>query len=129
MASAATVGGVIDYVAALGLTLLVEVPVVVILLRALGWRVFGRDGWWSRVALAVTINLLTHPLLWLTLRAVFGHGEDLAWLAGAEVAATTVESVIIVLACRRPRRDLGIAVLAGVAANAASLAVGLAAGL
>jgi len=46
-----------------------------------------------------------------------------------EVAATTVESVIIVLACRRPRRDLGIAVLAGVAANAASLAVGLAAGL
>ncbi|HCU49079.1 MAG TPA: hypothetical protein DGG94_04595 [Micromonosporaceae bacterium] len=82
------------YLAALGLTLLIEVPVYALVL--------GRD---RRVlAAAIVVNLLTHPLVWLLAPSNF---------VAVELAAWTVEFGLFYLALRRsPAVLLATAVLA-----------------
>lgn len=113
------------YPAALVLTLVIEIPIVLFGLWAIGWSVVGRRCWWARIGLGLVINLITHPLVWLVLRDRYGHGADLGWLAAAEVTVWWVEAGLIMLACRRVRADAGWAIALSGCANAASLAVGL----
>ena len=118
--------GWVAYPLALLITVLVEVPIVLAGLGVLGWAVFGSSRWWARVLLAVAVNLITHPVLWWSLRRAYEHGADLAWLAVGELTVWVVETVLIMLGCRRSGlRDLGWALALAGCANAASLAVGL----
>jgi hypothetical protein len=88
------------------LTLLVEVPVYVVVLR--------------RAALlpAVAVNLVTHPLLWLWL----GHSPSAGAFVVGELAAWTVECGVL-WAWLRPRPVAIVAVT--VLANALSCLAGL----
>jgi len=96
----------VPYLAALGLTLLVEVPVYVLALR--------------RAALipAVAVNLATHPLLWLWL----GSSPSIGALVAAELAAWTVECGLL---CAWLRSRPATIVAATVLANALSCLAGL----
>lgn len=99
------------WLAAFGLTIAIELPVYVpglAALRLLTWR--------RAVVAGVLVNVATHPLLWWTLS---GHPH---WWAGAEAAACLVEALLLLAAVRR---DPVVLLALSVAANAASLAVGL----
>lgn len=99
------------YLLALASTLLVEVPVYVLAVTvASRWRV---------AAVAVGINLLTHPLLWWVLS---GSGPAPLTFAVAEAMVCLVEAALLVagLRVRWP-----VAGAAAVAANAASVLVGV----
>ncbi|WP_432982042.1 hypothetical protein [Dactylosporangium sp. CA-233914] len=91
---------------ALLLTLAVEVPLYTALLPA-PWR--------RALTLGVLVNLVTHPPLWLLLTHRPG------WLWPAEVAATTIEALILILGIKA---DKVRTVTTAVAANAASLLIG-----
>lgn len=100
------------------LTLAVELPVVLVALRAA--RVIGRDGvsWPRALALVWAINL-THPLLWL-IRPTGGA------LVVAEVFIAVAEGLLLWAGCRRAGRGAGlVCILAATAANATSFLVGL----
>lgn len=107
-----------DYLAALGLTLLLEVPVYAVALRrALGY---------STEASAVTgtvINLVSHPVAFLV---VMPH---IVRPLGFWPALTAVEAGVWILESSLlwlwARRDLDLLAAAALAANALSLAVGL----
>jgi len=103
------------YPQALALTLIVEVPVYVLAMR--GARLISG---WRAVAVAVGVNLVTHPLVWLTLTRI--DGSRPAFLA-AEVGAWLAETALLYLAVRR---DLALLCLAALVANTASLTAGLA---
>ena len=102
------------YVWALVLTLAVEVPIYVLVLgvaRLLsGWRA---------VAVAVGANLVTHPLVWITLTRIDGWPAFVA----AEVGAWFAETALLCLAVRR---DVALLCLIALVANTASLGAGLA---
>lgn len=116
----------VAYPLALLITVVVEVPIVLAGLEVLGWAVVGSSRWWARGLLGLAVNLVTHPVLWWWLRSRYGHGADLAWLAVGEVGVWWVETVLIMLGCRRRGLgDLGWALALAGCANAASLAVGL----
>lgn len=106
-------------------TLAVEAPIVLWLMRAAGWvprTVDGGLGWPAAVAVAWGLNL-THPVLWWVGPQVLGA------VLAAEVIVVAVEGVALGLIAGRATRDpLGVAVLMGLliafAANFASFAVG-----
>jgi hypothetical protein len=100
---------------AFGLTLLVELPIALWLLGAVE-AILPR-----RVSAVVLANLATHPLVWflfpgLALGGAARFALSEAWAFGAEVAI-----YMIVWPALRLRR----AALVSLAANAASVAVGL----
>jgi hypothetical protein len=99
-------------VTALLLTLAVEVPLYVAAVLALGLARF-----WRALALAVVVNVLTHPVLWSTL----GADPPILRVAAAEVVVWLVETAILWLALRR-RPALVALVAAG--ANAGSILAG-----
>jgi hypothetical protein len=76
----------------------------------------------QRVALAVVANLATHPLVWFVFPELGISYRQ--WLVLAEVWAVAIEAI----AYATQLRSLGArrAVLVSLAANAASVAVGLA---
>lgn len=94
---------------AFALTLLLEIPVVLLLLGR-GWR---RDLPWALVA-----NGLSHPTLWFILPPLFS--DYIVFVVVGEVLVFAFEAVLYVVAVRNVR---GLA--ASVAANCLSLAVGL----
>lgn len=106
------------YAWALGLTLLVEVPVYTAAL--VGTGVLGTR---RAVAVGVLVNLVTHPVLWLAVR---GAGSAYwAVLAVGEVSVWLAEAWLVRRACR-PGSPAGVALAASLTANAASVLVGLA---
>ncbi len=99
------------------LTLLVEVPLYTLALRA-GW------GWpvWRGIVAALAVNALTHPVLWYALAP---HRHATAYpllLVVAEAAVVLVEWAVLAAVTRRDRLALAV-VCAGV--NAASVLAGL----
>ncbi|MEW2358635.1 hypothetical protein [Spirillospora sp. NPDC029432] len=106
------------YPAALALTLAAELPVYAVALRVLlGVRVA------AALAAATGVNLVTHPLVWLTLGAAarFQGGYEIALLP-VEIAAWLTEAAILYALLRRRGRNL---VCVAVAANAVSFLAGL----
>lgn len=111
---------------AYGLTLLVEVPLVLFFMRTAGWVSRSTDGglrWPQAVLTAWALNL-THPVLWWV--SPLGMGE----LMAAEALIVAVEGLALAgVAWRvtRPSRP-GVVVLMGLliafAANLASFSVG-----
>ncbi|MFT5686949.1 MAG: hypothetical protein ACI8RZ_007906 [Myxococcota bacterium] len=97
--------------AAFVLTLLLEIPVVLLVL--------GR-GWRKDLPLALLANAMSHPTLWFVLWPLLsGHSYEMALLIG-EAAVFSFE-VLLYLGFTRSLRGLA----AGVAANSLSLGVGL----
>ena len=106
----------INWLRAFGLTLIVELPIAAPLLSA-AEPLLGR-----RLAVIALANLATHPLVWFLFPGLaLGHGARLAlseaWAFVAELAI-----YLLVWPALRFRRAL----LASLAANGASFAVGLA---
>lgn len=101
------------YLAALGLTLVIEIPLALWVLRGAGWR---------RILVAVLVgNLLTHPAIHFGL---FRLGmSPPAFEAVAEALAFGVEAGIYWAVCRPP--SAWDAVLASALANGVSYGVGL----
>jgi hypothetical protein len=105
--------------AALGLTLLVEVPVYTFALPALVGVPRRRA-----VALGVLVNLISHPLLWFVAYPgiVSATGSNLAALVVSETAVWLGEAVGLRLVVGGRFGDL---LLVSLVANAASIWVGL----
>ncbi|GAA2452460.1 hypothetical protein GCM10010191_83460 [Actinomadura vinacea] len=106
------------YPAALALTLAVELPIYLAALRALlGTRVA------PALALAVAVNLATHPLVWWTLGAAarLRGGYEIALLP-VEITAWLAEAAFLCACLRGPRQKV---LHAALAANAASFLAGL----
>ena len=107
---------VVNWLRAFGLTLVVELPVAALLLATVEPRPA------RRLAVIALANLATHPLVWFLFPGLaLGHGARLAlseaWAFIAELAI-----YLLVWPALRFRR----AALTSLAANGASLAVGLA---
>lgn len=118
-----------DQVVAMAVTCLVEVPFLLFGFRALGWLGSVTRPALSRraaVLLAVGVNLLTHPILWLVLTPRTSTPSYPVWLVLAELGVVLVEALIIRVVVRR---DLGWAVLLSVGANAVSVLIGVLLGL
>ncbi|MFJ9440268.1 hypothetical protein ACIRRH_00155 [Kitasatospora sp. NPDC101235] len=112
------------YPVALALTLLTETPVYTAALVRVGRVRPGRAA-----AAAVLVNLVTHPLLWWTLRHWTDGPAAAYWttFALSEAAVCAVEALLLCpLAGLRPRDPLPW--IASGTANAASLLAGLLAG-
>ncbi|MDO5675877.1 MAG: hypothetical protein Q4G35_00040 [Propionibacteriaceae bacterium] len=116
-----------EWASAYAVTLLVEVPLVVALMRAAGWVPRDVDGgfsWPGALLLAWALNL-THPVLWW-----IGPGS-VAGVLVAEVLIFLVEGMVLGLVAARVTRSPapGITVAMGLliafAANFASFALGL----
>lgn len=104
---------------ALGLTLLLELPVVLLLARLLGWPV----AWKRLLLLASAASLLTHPFAWEGLRWLRAWTPDF-WPRAVvvEVAIALVEGVLYAkLGPLGWRRGL----LLGLGVNAWSFGLGL----
>jgi hypothetical protein len=105
-----------QYLVALGLTLVIEVPIY-----AVGLVLIGVD-LLKAVGLGVLVNLITHPNVWFTLPGLLeprlGHS---GFLAVAEAFAWLVEALLLGLFLRRR-----IAFLLGLSfvANASSALIG-----
>jgi hypothetical protein len=117
---------------AFALTCVIELPAYLLAFGSLGWlgrRQDGRRplGWPAAIALALAVNLITHPLLW----AISHQLRTTGALLLAEVGVAAVEGVLIFLVASRlglPNRRRGLlawSLLAAVGANAMSLAAGL----
>jgi hypothetical protein len=102
----------VSQLAAFGLTVAVELPWYVGGLIALGLRL------WAALALAVAVNVCTHPVLW----CVLAPHPTLAHTLLAEVVVTVAEAGLLAAAVRRELAVLGVLSLG---ANASSLLVGL----
>lgn len=102
------------YAVALALTVAVEVPLYVSGLLALRLARPLRA-----LVVAVGVNVLTHPVLWLALVGDATPGRVLA----AEVCVCIVEGAVLRMVVGR---DGGLTLLLAVGANAGSFAVGLA---
>ncbi len=108
------------YLAALALTLAVELPLLLLILR-------GRVSW-PRILLAGLLGSgITHPQLWYLWPRVFvteGGFHYTSYIVCGELAVVAIEAVVIGLVCRR-----GVGVLmalgASALANAGSYAVGV----
>ena len=111
----------VEWAIAYLITCLVEVPLVVALVRGLGWRAERAPG----VLLMAWLLQLTHPLLWLV-------GPTGIWqVVAAELAVVAVEGAALTwwatsrAGVTRSWRTLERAALIAVIANAASLLAGL----
>ena len=100
-----------QYLLALAITLAVEVPLYVVVLRLARLLPLRLS-----LAGAVGVNLLTHPLVWLVLSAHPG------WFLPVEAAVCLVEAALLWLLVRR--RDLVTLLVTAVAANTASVLAG-----
>jgi hypothetical protein len=78
------------YALALGLTLAVEAPLYAGALVV--WFGLGRR---PAIALALAVNLATHPVLWWSLRPWSGEGWYLWLVLGAEVAVCAAEWLLL----------------------------------
>lgn len=115
-----------DWLAAYVATLLIEVPAVLILMRAAGWTPRRADGGLSlpaAVAVAWLVNL-THPVLW------WARPTEVGALLTAEVLVVVVEGLALALIGTRAlwlRSWLVLltGLLIALAANLASFAGGL----
>lgn len=99
--------------AALGLTIAVELPLYVLGLLALRFA-----GPLRAVLLGVGVNLLTHPVLWY----VLSPDPTMSRILVAEVVVCLVEAAVIWLVVRR---DAPLLVVLALGVNAASFGVGL----
>jgi hypothetical protein len=104
------------YPLALAVTLAVEVPVYAGSLRVARVLTVGRAA-----ALAVLVNLVTHPVLWYGLSRA-----GPAWFAPAEASAVLVEAFGCWLLLRR---EPALLLLVSLFANTASVLAGLSASL
>jgi hypothetical protein len=100
------------------LTCVIEVPAYLLTFAALGW-LRPPSGLRLRTALglALAVNLITHPLLWLVAHHVSGG----AGLAAAELGVVLVEGLVIAVVSRQ--LIISLAVALGV--NALSTVLGL----
>jgi hypothetical protein len=105
----------VRYPLALAVTLTVELPVY-----AGGLRAARLARPWPALAVALTANLATHPLVWLALRDAGGS----YWprFAAVELAAWLAESFLVFTWLRR---DFGFVAVLALTANAASCLAGL----
>lgn len=114
------------------LTCAIELPAYVLAFAALGWcrsqpSVHRPLTVWTALALALAVNLVTHPLLWAVSLQLGRTGELLV----AELALAVIEALLIFLVVRRRRgRDsaanrLGWSLMTAVGVNTLSLLVGL----
>lgn len=83
----------VHYAWALGLTLLVEVPVYTAALAAT-----GGPGLRRAAAVAVVVNVVTHPVLWWAVRSA--GSAYWAVVAVGETAVWSAEAWLVLLACR-----------------------------
>jgi hypothetical protein len=106
------------YVAALALTLAIELPAYgTFLNRAV--RLPVRRG----LAAAAAVNLISHPLAFLVVMPRIEHA--LGYFPALAVVETGVVILEALLRCGWLRRDVYLLALAGLLVNALSLAVGL----
>jgi len=106
---------VTNWLRAFGLTLLIELAIALPLLAPVEARL------WRRASAVAVANLATHPLVWFLF-------PGLAAAAGARLALSEAWAVLAELAIYRivwPALPIRRAALTSVAANAASLIVGL----
>jgi hypothetical protein len=106
---------VASWLRAFGITLLVELPIALLLLAQVEPRLL------RRAAAVAVANLATHPLVWFLF-------PGLALGAGARLALSEAWAVLAELAIYRivwPGLSRRRAAVVSVAANAASLVVGL----
>jgi hypothetical protein len=101
--------------AAFVLTLAVELPIAVLMLRR------AEPELWRRVALVVFANLLTHPAVWYVFSQLFLIGT-IEYVVAAEAWAIAVEAVFYVVAIRGLAAAPAVAV--AVVANVVSFGVG-----
>ncbi len=94
-------------VAFLALTIAIELPVAMIVFQ-------GRD--WRRIVITVvSVNMITHPIAW----HFAAMGTSILFL---EIIITAFESIILALLFSRDRFR---AVIAGIAMNSVSAAIGI----
>jgi hypothetical protein len=106
------------YLRALGLTLLIEMPVYATALHY-GLSISVRRG----LAAGAAVNLISHPLAFLVVMPALDRPLGFpAALTATEAGVWILESALLWLWFRR---DLDLLGLAALLANAASLAVGL----
>jgi hypothetical protein len=108
----------LGYPAALGLTLLVEVPAWSALTR-----VVTAVSWARAVSVALLVNVVSHPLLWFVLVPSL-EAATASTVAGVLVAEALVVAGEAVVARLVVGRDLGALMGVSLAANALSLALG-----
>lgn len=107
-----------SYVADLGITLVVEVPVVVGIARAVGVAVR------RSLPVAIAANLLTHPVLWFVAAPWGDEHLGVAGLLLAESCVVVAERALLARSLR-PRLTGWLATWLAVLANALSVAVGI----
>jgi hypothetical protein len=106
------------YLAALGLTLMIEVPVYASVLRR-GLTISSRRG----LTAGAAVNLVSHPLAFLVVMPALARPLGFfPALVVIEAGVWVLESALLWLWLRR---DLDLLSLAALLANAVSLAVGL----
>ncbi|MCP4809329.1 MAG: hypothetical protein GY913_11875 [Proteobacteria bacterium] len=104
------------------LSLAIEVPVVIALVKIAGWDKAEGGVDWRRLALVLPgVTLLTHPFAWTLNEDLMGW-DPVARLAVIEVAVTVIEGIILAHWGRLGWRN-GFA--ASLAANATSFLLGL----
>lgn len=112
-----------SWLAAFVLTVTIEIVVAVPLL---GW--LGSTATRARRAGVVAVaSAITHPLLWIVVRAA-GEG-DMSWIVtvlAGEIAVTAIEAVVLVVGVPGNRPDRRQRVLVAILMNAASAIIGLA---
>jgi hypothetical protein len=103
------------YLVGLALTLAVEVPLVLLLLRRRGWKLV--------LAAALVANLASHPLLHFVLPRLISPAARGQFILVGEIGVFVLEALVY-LAMVRPR-PRALAVAAAALANLASYSVGL----
>jgi hypothetical protein len=101
--------------AALGLTLAIEAPIV--MLAALSLRIF----WMRGLAAGLLASGMTHPFAWWV-SVHFGPQDYGLWIVALEILVCLVETVILRLALQAPWRSM---LVLSVVANAASAQTGV----
>jgi len=105
---------------AFGLTVLIEAPIVVAILR-------GPVIWPRALLIALGAQLITHPALWFIAPRFDPYW---LWVGVMECAVTAVEAVLYAGLLRTTTQEWGKilprAILASIAANAVSTGIGLA---
>lgn len=107
-----------SYVVDLGLTLVVELPVIVGIAHACG------AGWRRSAAVALAANLLTHPVLWFVAAPWLHDQLGIGGLLLAEGAVVLVEAFVYAR-WLRPRLGTWLVVWLALLANALSVALGI----